>query len=268
MFKTSGQLFLTTADPHLLYSHRGRQLYRLYHGSTYYWLKLQQLGLSPLSERAFLHELAMYRVLQHDAQAVCLPHIVLDLNQFSDAPTDVYPEALCVQDSQALFTQWSKPDFGWVLHRLIQSVHVLEQLHHVGFVHGDLKTAHFRLDQQHCYLIDFEQSIQIQAQHASTPSRPTATPRYMAPELFHGATKSIQSDIYALGVIWLQWLNQIRWGAKSYMDWAYWHCQLLQVELPVIFLVLKPILQRMLAKHRAQRYCCIEEIKRDMLKIV
>lgn len=270
MFKTSGQLLLHTADRHLIDPQRGRQLYCVCHEQAYYWLKLQQSSLSSESEQAFLHELTLYQQLAAAAkpnQAVCLPHQILDLYAFDDAPQQVLAQALCVQDSQALFDRLPEQDVAAVIHRLIQSLNVLERLHHAGFIHGDLKTVHFRLAQRRCYLIDFEQSRAIHM-IAEKPIQQTATPRYMAPELFHGQVKTIQSDIYALGAIWLQWLSQQRWTSRSYMDWAIWHCQLLSVDLSVTFEIFTPILQRMLAKHCAQRYGSINEIKRDLLKVV
>lgn len=270
MFKTSGQLLLNTADRQLLDPQRGRQLYRVYHEQAYYWLKLQQHGFSPVSEQAFLHELALYQQLAIAAQpnrALCLPHQMLDLQAFDDRPDGVLAQVLCVQDSQALFAELSLMDLSAVVHALIQSLDVLARLHGAGFIHGDLKTVHFRLAQRRCYLIDFEQSHAIHAV-AEKVTKQTATPRYMAPELFHGQVKTIQSDIYALGVIWLQWLSQQRWASRRYMDWAIWHCQLLTVELPMDFRIFESILGCMLAKHCAQRYTCTHEIKHDLLKVV
>ena len=34
-----------------------------------------------------------------------------------------------------------------------------------------------------------------------------ATPRYMAPELFQGQAKSLQSEVYALGIIFMSGLQ-------------------------------------------------------------
>lgn len=269
MFKISGQLSLASAEQIIIDSQRGRLLYRLQYESTYYWLKLQQRAVSLLSERAFFNEIECYKQLSDQAKetfgVVCLPYQILDLSKFNDAPHTVFAQALCVLDSQALFDL--SPELGKdvVIHRLIQSLNVLARLHQAGYIHGDLKTAHFRRDQQHCYLIDFEQSEQIEATQSVNQ---TATPRYMAPELFHAEEKTVQSDLYALGAIWLQWLNQTRWAKRSYLEWAYWHCQSLQVELPKSFVRLQPILQRMLAKNRTQRYRDIAEIKLDLLKIV
>lgn len=47
----------------------------------------------------------------------------------------------------------------------------------------------------------------------------------MAPELFHGANKTVQSDLYALGIVLYEWLTQTRLQANSYHEWAVLHCQ-------------------------------------------
>lgn len=251
---------------------RGRWLYYC-EEQPRYWLKLQQQGIDVESEAGFEQELQLYQYLQHCHQqqsgktkgtAVCLPHALKDSSALIGKAEGLRPKALLMADSQAFFTYLSS-DFATQLHGLIQSLNVLEKLHDCGYIHGDLKTEHFRLYQQQCYLIDFEQCVKIDVAIAHAQ---TATPRYMAPELFHAQKKTIQSDIYALGIIWLQYLNQLRWPSRSYVDWAYWHCQHLQVELSDSLLLLQPIIQRMLAKNQAQRYASIQEIKLDLARIV
>lgn len=275
MFKTSGKLQLDTALQLIDYAHSGRQIYHISNQQQDYWLKLQRLGVSKSSEQAFLHELDMYQRLQHSVHGgnrttsqsqptmICLPYQIIDLTQFSDVPADVCPQALCLVDSDALFDELL--DLSQVSHRMFQSLTLLQHLHQCGYLHGDLKTAHFRLRQQRCFLIDFEQCTAIDRAHSM---RQTATPRYMAPELFHAEAKSVQSDIYALGVIWLEWLSQQRYRSRSYLDWAYWHCQQLEVALPQPLQQFLPILQMMLAKKQADRYSHIEQIKRDLLGVV
>lgn len=255
---------------------RGRWLYYVEHQQEAYWLKLQQSIGDLQSETAFLHELAFYqkmqqavdlhhKLIERDKLSVCLPFDILDVASINDAPVNSISQVLCIRDSQTLFSTSEDLSLSDQIHRLILSLTVLERLYGCGYLHGDLKNTHFRLHQNQCYLIDFEQSMNIDAARAVEQ---TATPRYMAPELFHAQPKSVQSDIYALGVIWLQWLNQQRWFNRSYLDWAYWHCQQLEVELVDRFSMLKPILMRMLAKKKSNRYAAIEEIKLDLARIV
>lgn len=68
----------------------------------------------------------------------------------------------------------------------------------------------------------------------------------MAPELFHGANKTVQSDLYALGIVLYEWLTQTRLQANSYHEWAVLHCQKLNVVLPSSFQVFLPLLSGLL----------------------
>ncbi len=83
------------------------------------------------------------------------------------------------------------------------AIDAIEIIYAAGYLHADLKREHFVIQQGQCKLIDFEQSLEIEHQSLLM----TATPRYMAPELFQGQAKCIQSEIYALGIIFLEWLT-------------------------------------------------------------
>ena len=86
-----------------------------------------------------------------------------------------------------------------------------------------------------------------------------ATPRYMAPELFHGANKTVQSDLYALGIVLYEWLTQTRLQANSYHEWAVLHCQKLNVVLPSSFQVFLPLLSGLLQKQQQSRFSNVHE---------
>jgi len=112
------------------------------------------------------------------------------------------------------------------------------------------KKGHFRKFEQQLYLIDFEKTRLI----SSPDSIVDATPRYMAPELFHGASKSIQSDLYAFGIVLYEWLSQMRLQANSYHDWAVLHCQNLDIQLPDSVQVFYPLLAGLLQKQQKNRF--------------
>ena len=274
MFNPKAYLQLNPAQNMSHHLATGRLLYYCQDQQPAYWLKLQVKGVDVKSETSFEHELGVYQKLQllhqqkllmkPSAASVCLTHQLIPSTHILGGPEHLVSHALMLADSQALFVP-TELNFATQLHLLIQSLNVLGQLHDEGYVHGDLKTQHFRRQQQQCYLIDFEQCVEIGAQVENTV---TATPRYMAPELFHAKNKTIQTDIYALGAIWLQWLNHVRWPSRSYIDWAYWHCQFLSVELDRDFAMLQPILMRMLAKNQSQRYQHIDEIRLDLARVV
>ena len=73
--------------------------------------------------------------------------------------------------------------------------------------------------------------------------------------------KTVQSDIYALGIIFYEWLTQQRLQANSYHDWAYLHCQRLHIQLPAHLQAFLPLLNRMLVKPYSRRASSIAELK-------
>ncbi|WP_252718241.1 protein kinase domain-containing protein [Acinetobacter wanghuae] len=141
---------------------------------------------------------------------------------------------------------------------LLGAIEPFIQLEQSGYIHADLKQEHFLDNQGRVGVIDFEQ---VQSLMSPIQQPMNATPRYMAPELFHGQLKSVQSDIYALGIIFLEWLTQKRLMATTYQDWAYLHCQYLQVELLSEFRCFEGVLQQMLRKHKSQRLPSFSAVK-------
>lgn len=255
----------------------GRRVFKInQHGKTW-WLKGRVKGGNALSEQAFLNELDTYNKLTTLQVGFLLPFQIfkpiqnsiepsLNLQAPCQATQNIWLEqGLKVQHATALFSQEPKQlRMNQVIQVLLQSLDVLNTLHEIGWLHGDLKIEHFRKDHSQCYLIDFEQAQTLDEKF----SQISATPRYMAPELFHGEAKTVQTDIYALGIIWLQWLTQQKLSEKSYLDWAYLHCQHLKVHLPPQFLHLTTILNAMLAKHKQQRCTNIYQIKQILSDIV
>ncbi|TCM67274.1 protein kinase-like protein [Acinetobacter calcoaceticus] len=240
------------------------------------WLKLHLHGYNALSEQSFLHELHCYQhlgQLQQPKKPILLPYQIIDLKQhfdFSQQPIlqPSLDQALLIPDARALFAAVATDlSDDQCLQVMIQSLAVLEHLHSLGYLHADLKIEHFRILDRKCYLIDFEQAVALE--HKVLPNvAHTATPRYMAPELFHAQAKSIQSEIYALGIIWYQWLTQHRVQQGSYLDWAVWHCQDFQPQLSGRFKVFEPMLLRMLSKKTSLRYENISEIKQAISRFV
>ena len=255
----------------------GRRVFKINQHGTTWWLKGQVKGVNALSEQAFLNELDTYNKLTTLQVGFLLPFQIfkpiqnstessLNLQPSGKATQNIWLEqGLKVQHATALFSQEPKQlSMNQVIQVLLQSLDVLNTLHDIGWLHGDLKIEHFRKDHSQCYLIDFEQAHTLDKNF----SKISATPRYMAPELFHGEAKTVQTDIYALGIIWLQWLTQQKLSEKNYLDWAYLHCQHLKVHLPPQFLHLTTILNAMLAKHKQQRCTNIYQIKQILSDIV
>jgi|GEM_PF-104381 serine/threonine protein kinase len=269
----------------------GRRIYFIEQQGRSFWLKFQLLSsgvhdLYHAHQHSFLNELNCYTQLSHSQTAekkLLLNFSILKTSQFFHALRQqafqeqnskqysfqkhetFIDQVLCVEHATLLFpAQIDQFDRTEIFNRLKLSLDVLEHLHECGYIHGDLKIEHFRYSNDQAALIDFEQTSHVQwLNHLAN----TATPRYMAPELFHAENKSFASDIYALGVIWLEWLTQIRFQQKSYLDWAKLHCQSLKIDLPMQFEMLEEILLSMLMKNKQQRCSNIYQLKQVLSKI-
>lgn len=233
---------------------------RLYHFETHqqrYWLKFHHAKTHEGLEQALLRELDFY---QHQiGQRFLLAHQIVQLNPFTqrfDCSGD--ERGLITIAAQEFFTPIQDvSNIEEIRQKLLQALDALHALHQSGWIHGDLKAEHFRLYGNACKLIDFEQACRL----GHSIQTLDATPHYMAPELFHGAGKSIQSDLYAFGIIVYEWLTQNRLKASTYRDWAVLHCQQLQVQLPGQLQCFYPVVKGLLEKHVHHRFGSIEAIK-------
>lgn len=269
----------------------GRYLWKFAWGGRHYWLKAQQQGISALHQQSFENELQHYLQLTERVPQVLLEYEVMTFTQLCTVVPDLTTllppymheaeqlSLLLLADSAALFkTSVAHLSDAQVLAVLLSSLDSLACLHQAGFVHGDLKAPHFRVNlvcdgqsnqfestEIQSYLIDFEQAGRI---GQFTVGAQTATPHYMAPELFHGQAKSVASDIYALAVIWWEWLSQRKLYEKSYLDWAYLHCQRFEVSLPNRFVQFEKVLKQMLAKNSQARCTDFYQIKQMLINHV
>ncbi|GAA5183848.1 hypothetical protein GCM10023345_13040 [Acinetobacter kookii] len=247
----------------------GRCLYTFEYQQQRYWLKTQSLNSHPSVEAGFWNELVFYQ--QFSAQASSsnsVPDFLLPFQIISHfknlAESSVSGSAaLILSDADLLLDDCAGMSLQQIKQTFIKLLDAVEQLHQLGWIHGDLKREHLVEYQNRACLIDFEQVQKINAVHPLKSL--TATPRYMAPELFQGADKTVQTDIYALGIILYEWLNGQRLRAKNYRDWAYLHCQQLTIELPQHFLPFERYLRGMLAKQKEQRFTDIYTIKQALL---
>lgn len=247
----------------------GRCLYTFEYQQQCYWLKKQSLNSHPSVEAGFWNELVFYQ--QFSAQASSsssMPDFLLPFQIISHfknlaESNESGSAALILSDADLLLGDCAGMTLQQIKQTCIKLLDAVEQLHQLGWIHGDLKREHLVAYQNRACLIDFEQVQKINAVHPLKSL--TATPRYMAPELFQGADKTVQTDIYALGIILYEWLSGQRLRAKNYRDWAYLHCQQLTIELPQHFLPFERYLRGMLAKQKEQRFTDIYTIKQALL---
>lgn len=190
----------------------GRRFYLLSQDNKNFWLKAQTKTESTLSYQQFQNEKKYYQ--QNHTFDVLLPYQYV---LFKKLKKHVIGEVLITPYAYPLFKAQISID-----QKILLALNVLENMHHEHYIHGDLKPSHFRIFMDRAVLIDFDETHQ-QKNIFTQPIN--GTPRYMAPELFHGNAKTIQSDLYALGIILYEWLKNERISLHSYSEWANFHCQ-------------------------------------------
>lgn len=240
----------------------GRHIYLLEQAGQHYWLKLQLPYGHTQFQQGFACEVACYDQWQNLQPSFLLPYQYVPELNLPEFPQTA--QGLLLPHAPEAFSTLSQLTHIDVIKRIRMVLEQLDELHMLGYVHGDIKAAHFRYATQQIFLIDFEQTRPLHG----VGSILNATPRYMAPELFHAQPKTIQTDLYALGVVLYEWLTQTRLSSKSYLDWAVFHCQSAEFNLPEPWSVLQPCLEGLLArdfKHRfesaKQATRCLETIK-------
>lgn len=234
----------------------GRKLYRLIQNEQQYWLKCQQIqsieAYSQVHVEGWQREFLFYQM--HKNVRCVLPNKIVNVTQINSI--GMGGEGILLPHKNPHFAS-APQNFCEAQQRIKAVCQVLFQFHALGYVHGDIKKHHFLADLQGLYLIDFEHSF-----HYSTAIIGThATPRYMAPELFHGALKTQASDFYALGIVIYEWLTQKKLFAQNYHDWAVLHCQCEFYTLPEVYKGLQPILDIMLSKRVEQRKQSLQQLK-------
>lgn len=243
----------------------GRRLFKIEIGGQEYWLKTQSSRDVPHSlqaQQGFEREFDFYQECVKNASLdFLLPHQLIK-ESFQIDGESFRQAILCRHQEAYLKISPNEFSIAQIKNHLLQMIEPLIQLEQIGYIHADLKQEHFLNDQGRVCLIDFEQ---LQSLSTSVQQLMNATPRYMAPELFHGQSKSVQSDIYALGIIFLEWFTQTRLSAETYRDWAYLHCQYLQVELEPQFKCFEILLKCVLMKHKNQRLQSFDAVKKLLM---
>ena len=246
----------------------GRSLFSFEYQQQHYWLKTQAGNVNQSYEAGFLNELAFYQQYADQPHSSnTMPDFLLPFQVIAHLKMDGQPElgraALILSHAEPLFNDCAGMSLNEIKETLLNVLDVVDQLHQLGWIHADLKREHFVQYQQRVCLIDFEQVQKINS--PQNVQSLTATPRYMAPELFHAEEKTVQTDIYALGIVFYEWLTGQRLTAGNYQDWAYLHCQRLSIELSEQFGPFKKLLSGMLAKQKEQRFTSIYAVKQCLL---
>lgn len=91
---------------------------------------------------------------------------------------------------------------------MIQALEGLQHAHEKGIFHRDIKPANLMLTKDgRVKLMDFGIARMVGSQRLTRADRVVGTLEYMAPELLDGSEATVQSDLYAIGVLMYELLS-------------------------------------------------------------
>ncbi|HET7925448.1 MAG TPA: protein kinase [Rhodanobacteraceae bacterium] len=143
----------------------------------------------------------------------------------------------------------------------------LAAIHDAGILHRDLKPANIMFrDDGSLALIDFGLAKQMRLHAAITGAGQIfGTPYYMSPEQGHAEPTDQRSDLYSLGCILFEMLTGERpFSASSPMGVIYRHAHAPRPRLNRALTHFQPLLDRLLAVDRFERYQSAGELLEDL----
>lgn len=165
---------------------------------------------------------------------------------------------------------------------IMQTAQIVASLHQSGWLHGDIKPSNILIeDNLSLLLTDFALAKQIDSclQHnldkklnKNIADQSAGTPAYLAPECWQGQSATVQSDIYAFGIM----IYEILMGKRPFainkqsgeplQEWAVQHCQQPLPALPNQYSRYQAIINKALAKRVARRYGSMQEVLGELEK--
>ncbi len=139
----------------------------------------------------------------------------------------------------------------------------LAVVHRAGLLHRDLKPPNVMLrENDNVVLIDFGLARQLDVTHHSTYTGVLrGSPYYMSPEQALGEKLDPRSDLYSLGVIFHEMLTGKKpFMGNSAMEVLQQHVNASPPRLPPSLAGYTPLLARLLAKHREDRFSSADEL--------
>ena len=210
---------------------------------------------NPADVKRFLREARIMASLKH-------PHIVktYDVGMLDDARIYLATEYLPGGDLEERRKKGMKENIA--LQLLIELATTLEYVHKQDLVHCDIKPANilFREDDS-LVLADFGLATNYQGFRLKTRSdNILCTANYSSPEQVQGLPLDQRSDIYSLGIVFLEMLT----NENPFADENSRQAMINQVKLPLPILQgrlarYQPLLERMLAKKPEDRFATMTE---------
>jgi len=151
----------------------------------------------------------------------------------------------------------------------------LQYAHEHGVIHRDIKPANImRLSDGSVKIMDFGIARLTQRTTALTAvGYMVGTPEYMAPEQFMGDTIDLQVDVWAYGVVLYEFLtgrNPFAADTPGVIMYKVTHEDPPPVcdQAPELPRSLDPVLRRLLAKKKADRYPSMEDLRVDLAMVI
>jgi DNA-binding response OmpR family regulator len=139
----------------------------------------------------------------------------------------------------------------------------LRIVHHAGILHRDLKPPNVMLrDNDDVALIDFGLARNLEGGLSSTRTGVLrGSPYYMSPEQALGEELDARTDLYSLGIIFYEMLTGRKpFAGNSAIEVLQQHVNAPLPVLPERHAQHQPLIDRMLAKARDQRFASAEEV--------
>lgn len=226
---------------------------------------LQGIAGDAVSVQRFQREAKLIARLEH-------PHI-LPIYDFDAGHTPPYIVMRYI-DGGTLKTEMARRrlPFNEIMHLLRQVCAAVDYAHRQGIIHRDIKPSNILIDREgNAFVADFGLA-RVAEGESRAGGRITetglimGTPDYMSPEMARSAEAADhRSDIYALGVMLFELLTgRLPFRAGSPMDMLMHHirsapaaARTIEPSLPA---AIEPVLQRALAKDRAERFQSAAEL--------
>ncbi len=224
-------------------------------------LKIMRLDGMPADDglQRFIQEYALLAQLHH-------PNVARIFRQdFSAGHAYIAMEYFPGGDLRARIG--SGMDLRMVIVYLKQIAAGLHAIHQAGIVHRDLKPDNLMLRQDGTLaLADFGIAKQISMLIMDTDQGDVVgTPSYLSPEQAQGKPVDARSDLYSLGVMVYEMLTgQKPYRAATTRELLEMHISAPVPELEPDHLTLQPVLTRLMAKDREQRYPSAQALLDDL----